>query len=324
MAVPCQRLEVYELTVTVVAHTRFLWCTIQMGCSQSNPTRRSRRARSQTLTYSAGTSTVINTVAFASTLLPEIIDMIIDQLHADRKSLSACSLTCKNWLTCSRYHLFSQVVLAPRDFSAFISFIERPSNSISHFVQWLVLDDVGNSLGHEYTRTNISRLKLYLPSVRSLQLTNVNLKSNILETIISTFFEIKELGLHLMAFDKFSDFVDLVCSFPLLESLSINQVKWLHSTTPASPHIRRLPPFFSMRFLDLCDSNAVDVAEWLFAQDSMPTVEILHFDTHRYEPNHAVRRIIESSGPTIRHLQFDLTFANEIRGIFLRVSILAH
>jgi len=79
-----------------------------------------------------------------------------------------------------------------------------------------------------------------------------------------------------------------------------------------------------MRFLDLCDSNAVDVAEWLFAQDSMPTVEILHFDTHRYEPNHAVRRIIESSGPTIRHLQFDLTFANEIRGIFLRVSILAH
>ncbi|KAF7975682.1 hypothetical protein HWV62_8787 [Athelia sp. TMB] len=39
----------------------------------------------------------------------ELVDTIIDFLHADRASLAASSLTCRAWLTAARYHLFHAV-----------------------------------------------------------------------------------------------------------------------------------------------------------------------------------------------------------------------
>lgn len=46
---------------------------------------------------------------FPGSFPPELIDAVIDQLHGDIDSLTACALTSSSWLSASRYHLFNDV-----------------------------------------------------------------------------------------------------------------------------------------------------------------------------------------------------------------------
>jgi hypothetical protein len=71
---------------------------------------------------------VTTEVAFIGTLPTELVDMIIDQFRGDNKSLSTCSFGLQEMAFPQSLSLISQVVLAPRDFSAFIASVERPSS----------------------------------------------------------------------------------------------------------------------------------------------------------------------------------------------------
>jgi hypothetical protein len=74
------------------------------------------------------------------TLPPEVIDMVIDFLHSDKRSLAACSLTCKMWLSSSRFHLFSKVLLSTKNrISSFAALFEKSFNSVAPFVQHLII-----------------------------------------------------------------------------------------------------------------------------------------------------------------------------------------
>jgi len=42
-------------------------------------------------------------------LPPGIIDIVVDYLFEDKKSLGACALVCHQWLPSARYHLFSYI-----------------------------------------------------------------------------------------------------------------------------------------------------------------------------------------------------------------------
>jgi hypothetical protein len=74
------------------------------------------------------------------TLPPEVIDMVIDFLHSNKRSLAACSLTCKMWLSSGRFHLFSKVLLSTeKRISSFAALFEKPFNSVAPFVQHLII-----------------------------------------------------------------------------------------------------------------------------------------------------------------------------------------
>ena len=75
-------------------------------------------------------------------LPPEIIDMIIDDLHEDKITLAACSLVCRGWLSASRHHLFSRIMLSPLRWSRIRPLLDLSggmSNTIAMSVQHLVL-----------------------------------------------------------------------------------------------------------------------------------------------------------------------------------------
>jgi hypothetical protein len=72
---------------------------------------------------------VTTAVAFIGTLPTELVDMIIDQFRGDIKSLSTCSFDLQEVAFPQSLSLIPQVVLAPRDFSAFIALVERPSSA---------------------------------------------------------------------------------------------------------------------------------------------------------------------------------------------------
>lgn len=67
---------------------------------------------------------------------PELIDIIIDHLHADNKSLAACTLVCRSWLPSSRYHLFSTITVIAHpqlSFWPLIRFLEE-AKAIALFI----------------------------------------------------------------------------------------------------------------------------------------------------------------------------------------------
>jgi hypothetical protein len=63
----------------------------------------------------------------------ELVDMIIDHLHNNRKALSTCSLVCGAWLSSSRFHKFEKIILHlkptrgfdPTHFSTAVPYIQR-------------------------------------------------------------------------------------------------------------------------------------------------------------------------------------------------------
>ena len=74
-------------------------------------------------------------------LLLELIDIIIDKLHNDKHTLSACCLTSKQWVPSCQFHLFSKITVTPHRISSVLHFLESHSPSIALLVRNLVVDD---------------------------------------------------------------------------------------------------------------------------------------------------------------------------------------
>ncbi|TFK40728.1 hypothetical protein BDQ12DRAFT_721347 [Crucibulum laeve] len=117
-----------------------------------------------------------------------------------------------------------------------------------------------------------------------------------------------------MEFDKFSDFLRLVRAFPSLDTLSLSDLQWRPTGLVANP-----PQFYQplrrplhLPLLNLRTEHGVDVARWLLKQSTIPTIHAFYFETHKYEVNHAMKKLIEETGDTINDLRFSLTFVNSV------------
>jgi hypothetical protein len=73
-------------------------------------------------------------------LSPEINDTIIDFLHNDKPSLCACCLTCKQWVSSSRFHLFSKITVTPARVGSLLLSLESASTDIASMVRKLVVE----------------------------------------------------------------------------------------------------------------------------------------------------------------------------------------
>lgn len=58
-------------------------------------------------------------VDISMSLSPELIDIIIDNLHNDKRSL-----TSKQWVTSCRFHLFSKMTVTPHRIPSLLHFLE--------------------------------------------------------------------------------------------------------------------------------------------------------------------------------------------------------
>ena len=74
-------------------------------------------------------------------ILPwEITDFIIDHLHDDLSTLGVCSSVCSDWLSRSRYHIFSTVQIWPRRAGAFFALVAGKSCTFSNYITRVELD----------------------------------------------------------------------------------------------------------------------------------------------------------------------------------------
>jgi len=154
-------------------------------------------------------------------LPPEIVDTVIDHLHDEPTALRVSSLVSKSWAARSRTHLFAHVVFNHKSVKSWMKTFPDPLNSPAHYTRSLSLrghqlvalagpaprirafpfDNLVNlNIHSESNGSGGDRVSLVLfhglsPTVRSLHLTLPNARP--------------------------SEVFEFVCSFPLLEDLSL-------------------------------------------------------------------------------------------------------
>ena len=148
------------------------------------------------------------------TLPPEIFDLIIDHLHDEPAALKACCIVSKSWVPRTRKHLFARIEFNNRE--SLVELWKRafpdPSNSPAHYTRSLLFFEIplGSNVdadGGDWIRSfhNVERLGFCNASQASLvPFHGLSPTVRSLSLILST-----------------TDVFDFICSFPLLEDLTL-------------------------------------------------------------------------------------------------------
>jgi hypothetical protein len=173
----------------------------------------------------------------APPLLPEILDLIVDHLHDEPKTLKACCVVSKSWIHRTRTHLFASVEfrLPTPNIKQWKKAFPDPSNSPAHYTRYLYVynlsvvtatyPDLG---GWIRTFHNLVHLRLESPGRGERQISLIPFHGS-LPALRS---------LHLTSASL--DVLDLICSFPLLEDLTLilpSDGSDVWTTPPTSPKL---------------------------------------------------------------------------------------
>lgn len=245
------------------------------------------------------TSTPTSTIP---ALPPELIDIIVGNVHFDKESLSNCSLVCKAWLSSSRPHIFHTITL-PR--YELIVNLSSPNSGIAPYVRRLHIRDMGQLLPMWNGRFNTDIPDLScLANVESLRIEKTTFRRPIREiemqmAVIFAFPKIRELELQYVQLQN-GQLLDIVHSFPLLERLSLDSVPILGDLPHTHPH---LP---SLRILEIIEFQN-DLSSWLTRPHIIDSLSL----TGRYasQRTHS-RNYVISMGASLRRL------ALEYNGVF--------
>jgi hypothetical protein len=214
-----------------------------------------------------------------SKLPTETVDAIIDHLRTDKCSLSACSLTCKQWLPSSQCRLFSDIKVTQRRIR---SFLELPaSTNIALMVRRLVLDDFVEEKWRDGECIELSapykmiQHFLSLLRVEHLQLSNSTSRVITVE-MVSALSSVRELEMTNMFFASEEHLFEFIYAFPLLRSLSIVNSDWPYDSSRSSGYNTRPgQPSFSLHSLRVSMGVLLVIAQWLLGLDPVPPIHTL-------------------------------------------------
>ena len=209
----------------------------------------------------------------------ELCDHIFETLRNDSLSLKRCSLVCKAWLHATRTHLFRRVILTPKNIDPFT---------------YLITD----------SRSTIQ------PHVRDLELRRINCLNR---WVISNFTPtLTHLRLREMTFNTFADVLDIICSFPYLQSVALDESTIESSSVKKSARIQNkvLPSFVnSVR----CRGGRWCLRaflSWLLNHNNVPKLSSLDVGPIEEESTFEIGRYLAFAGPAINHLSISFDFAH--------------
>ena len=164
-------------------------------------------------------------------LPPEILDIIADFLHNEPDALKACCLASKSWVNRTRQHLFAHVELPLEShFELWKEAFPDPSDSPARYTRDLTIytSRALTSMGWIRAFSGLVRFQVNVRSYNSdgeitfpLGGGGEKISFVSLHGLSPT---LKSLYLSYGNYIPFSEIFDLVCSFPLLEDLSL--VSW--------------------------------------------------------------------------------------------------
>ena len=159
-------------------------------------------------------------------LPPEILDLVVHHLRNEPTTLKACCLVSKSWIPRARLHLFAQVSFGSvgHDIELWMATFPDPSSSPAHYTRRLNIFDLDitilASMGalawiHHFRHIVELHLKPVLPVGSSIPVSIAQLRG------LSP--ALRRLHLY-RSTTPFLELLDFICSFPLLEDLTLRFV----------------------------------------------------------------------------------------------------
>ena len=217
--------------------------------------------------------------AFSLELPQELCDRIFETLRNDSLSLKHCSLVCKAWLHATRTHLFRRVILTPKNIDPFT---------------YLIIDS--RSTVHPY--------------VRNLKLTRIDYLNKL---IISNFSPtLTHLHMHDTTFNTFADILDIVCSFPYLQTIALDESTVESSSVEESARIQNkvLPSFVNSVRCSGGKGCLRPFLLWLLHHNNIPKLSSLDVGPIEEESTLEVGKYLAFVGPAINHLSISFDFGH--------------
>ena len=153
---------------------------------------------------------------------PEILNLIVDQLHGEPTALKACCTVSKSWVSRARAHLFADVEFSTTSpIELWMRAFPDPSNSPAHYARNLSVD-VCSLLPTTSTDARIrfrsfrqvTKLKVYVTWYQDDEFVSFAQLHSFSPVL-------KSLDLNYSSSPP-SEVINLICSFPSLEDLSLS------------------------------------------------------------------------------------------------------
>jgi hypothetical protein len=259
-------------------------------------------------------------------LSSELYDRIIDHLHSFKHSLSACSIVCQSWFPASRYHLFLDVNLSP-NLVRFLLSAPHAMETITPYLRDVTLG--GAWIWEQRSEFDVViSLLLNLENSRGLHLETwswdylSNVSKDLLLRSAGPFFEnITDISLKYICFPSFSMLLEFIGRFPMLRTLSFDNVTWNFDEDRHSPQTSGETQTRFLRPLGLTKlyvrSCLVEpILSWLFGDDLIhdlngqeslkPAVRVLYLPEILPRELDIVRRVLRGLGSFLQHVELGI------------------
>ncbi|KAJ7255314.1 hypothetical protein C8J57DRAFT_606449 [Mycena rebaudengoi] len=239
---------------------------------------------------------------------PELVDMIVSKAYDNPPLLAVCGLVCRSWLASSRFHLLNgPVVLRPGNVNAFTQVLANPASTLPPYIRTLEISS-GNLAGQSYDSQWLDpciQVLADLPCVTEFLLENIHwghMNPRTKTAILSGFQSLAHLEIRAAQFDSVLQVTQLVCSKPLLEILSFDDIAW---KDPSFESPTTVPA--SLRSLRLSNCYKRDVLEWLVSHSSLPPIHHIQLGPVYPQDTVSIGRFLERLGANLFTLELEFS-----------------
>ncbi|KAH9915170.1 uncharacterized protein BXZ73DRAFT_92673 [Epithele typhae] len=208
------------------------------------------------------------------------MDLIIDYLHDDRKTLQSCSVLCRALVASARYHLFETVVVNRRNFKKAKSILVRKAPHLLASVRSLTLEGLndpqektvdrlrdlqdGKDL-RPLTHTFIHDIAPRAVNVSHLGMKDVPLNGAVVAALAAALPHVHTLTIFDCWFRSNADFDRLVRSHPLVHTVRVGRLSSLYGMTPPGQELPIGPPLLlpSLKISEAYSPSPCTMMPWL-------------------------------------------------------------
>lgn len=248
-----------------------------------------------------------------SKLPPEVHDYILDFLHDDIFSLKACSVTCRGWLATSQYHIFYRISLpAPYFCMAFGHLLQRYPR-IGGLVREYSISSVSARISpgfEQLSKPGDEEADIppdtfaCLTSVNRVEISVLTVDTTLQSNLVQNFQTVTSLTLQYCHFPNFGDLVQLVRSFPRLETLIIRGVTWDQNVDPIPLPTEAHAPTLKQLSLGR-DLNVPTIVEWILTDGIHNNLQSFSACCCSEKDATTYGALVRALGPSLHHCEFD-------------------
>jgi hypothetical protein len=265
--------------------------------------------------------------------LPELAELVIDNLASDKKSLTTCAQLSRLWVPRSRYHLFSTTVIGSSQLASFPKVIASPLCTIRLNINTLIIGDENEWYTNDILPPETWIALPLLAHLQSLTMRHLEVETSPTDGfhVLRQITALKRLTITSTRFSTeflFFTFLSSLSSLPFLTHLSLQHS---HFTT-TSPDEHACLPLTLRHFNASSDSRYFSASSAFHTvlllcklcaqkkEEGPPTITEMTFTMWTF--TYLSPRVFNTFGVLLEHLRLELSPSTPLRGLsFLHLPL---